>query len=53
MKKKKSRVGMKISKMRHEGVPQEESVGAAMGMDKEGRIGKRGGYRRGRKKVRK
>jgi hypothetical protein len=48
--KKKSRVGMKISKLRHEGgVSQDQAVGEAMGMERAGRIGKRGGYRRVRK----
>jgi hypothetical protein len=51
--KKKSRVGMKISKLRHEGVKQDQAVGEAMGMESEGRIGKRGGYRRGKRKARK
>ena len=53
MKKKKSRVGMKISKLRNEGVAQDQAVGESMGMEKEGRIGKRGGYRRGKRKARK
>jgi hypothetical protein len=48
--KKKSRVSMKISKLRHEGgVSQDQAVGEAMGMERSGRIGKRGGYRRVRK----
>jgi hypothetical protein len=51
--KKKSRVGMKISKLRHEGIPEKQAVGEAMGMADEGRIGKRGGYRRGKRKARK
>ena len=51
--KKKSRVGMKISKLRHEGVKQDQAVGEAMGMESEGRIGKRGGYRRAKRSRRK
>lgn len=44
------RIGRKISKLRHEGVPQREAVGKAMGMARAGRIGPKGGYKRvGRK----
>jgi hypothetical protein len=52
--KKKSRVGMKISKLRHEGgVSQDQAVGEAMGMERAGRLTKRGGYRRVKRSGRK
>jgi hypothetical protein len=43
------RIGRKISKLRHEGVPQREAVGKAMGMARANRITKTGGYRRVKK----
>lgn len=42
-----SRIPAKISKLRHEGVPQKQAVGMAHGMARAGRLGPKGGYRRG------
>jgi hypothetical protein len=45
------RIGEKISYLRHEGVPQKEAVGQAMGMERSGRLGRHGVYHRvGRKR---
>jgi hypothetical protein len=50
--KKKSRVSMKISKLRHEGEPQDQAVATALNMERSGRLTKRGGYRRVKRKAR-
>jgi hypothetical protein len=48
------RVSEKISYLRHEGVPQEQAVGEAFGMERSGRLGRHGKYRhKGRKRPRK
>lgn len=53
MKKKRSPVSRKISKLRHEGEPEDKAVATALNMERKGRLTKRGGYRRvGRKKRR-
>jgi len=46
------RISRKISKLRHEGKPQREAIGMAMGMARKNRITKSGGYRRIAKKGR-
>jgi len=49
------RISKKISKLRHEGVRQDQAVGMAMGMARKNRITKGGGYRkvkRAKKRVR-
>jgi hypothetical protein len=46
----KSPIRIKISKLRREGVPGEAVVGEAEGMADEGRLTKRGGYHRGKRK---
>lgn len=51
-----SRIGKKIRKLRHEGVPQRQAVGEAMGIARANRITESGGYRkvkRSRRKVHK
>jgi hypothetical protein len=51
--KKESAVGKKISKLRHEEVPEDQAVAEALNMKREGRLTESGGYRRsGRKKKR-
>lgn len=53
MPKARDRVGKKISHlMKKEGMPQKQAVAAALNMEREGRIGPRGGYRRKAKKGR-
>ena len=42
--KKKSRVGYKISKLVKEGKPHNQAVAIALNMEKNGRLGPRGGY---------
>jgi len=50
-KKKRTPEGMKISKLRHEGVSEKQAVAEALNMKRAGRLTKRGGYRRvGRKR---
>jgi hypothetical protein len=44
-KRNKGLVSKKISVLRHEGVPQEQTVATAINMGKAGRITKSGGYR--------
>ena len=39
-------VGKKISKLRHEGVKQDQAVAMALNMKRRGRLTKSGGYRR-------
>jgi hypothetical protein len=39
-------VSRKISKLAHEGKPQDQAVAMALNMKREGRLGPRGGYRR-------
>jgi hypothetical protein len=46
---KNKRIGEKISLLRHEGVPQQEAIGEAEGMEKSGRLGRHGKYRRAKK----
>lgn len=41
-----SRVSAKISKLVHEGVPQKQAVAEALSMERAGRLGPHGGYRR-------
>lgn len=41
-----SQISSKISKLRHEGKPQEQAVATALSMARAGRLGPRGGYRR-------
>lgn len=43
------RISEKISFLRHEGVPQREAVGEAEGMEKSGRLGRHGKYRKAKK----
>jgi hypothetical protein len=50
------RVSEKIEYLRHEGVPQEQAVGEAYGMERSGRLRRHGKYvhkRKGRKSRRK
>ena len=48
-----NRVSKKISKLRHEGMPRDQSVAMALNMKREGRLTPSGGYRRvGRKRKR-
>lgn len=42
-------VSAKISKLRHEGKPQDQAVAMALNMKREGRLTKGGGYRRVKK----
>lgn len=52
-KKKRTRVGKKISKLMHEDVPQKQAIAEALSMQRAGRLTAEGGYRRvGRKKKR-
>lgn len=52
-KKKRTPVGKKISKLMHEGVPQQQAIAESMSMKRAGRLTPEGGYRRvGRKKKR-
>jgi len=44
------RVSEKIRYLRHEGVPEKQAVGEAMGMERSGRLGRHGKYRRARRK---
>ena len=46
-----SAAGKKISKLRHEGKPQAQAVATAMSMKRAGRLTKRGGYRRVKRKT--
>jgi hypothetical protein len=47
------RVSEKIRYLRHEGVPQDQAVGEAEGMERFGRLGRHGKYhRKGRRKGR-
>ena len=41
-----SPVSHKISKLRHEAVPQEQAVATALSMKRAHRLGRKGGYRR-------
>ena len=41
-------VSQKISKLVREGKPQKQAVAMALNMKREGRLGSRGGYQRGR-----
>lgn len=50
MKRKRNSVSKKISKLRHEGVPEKQSVAMALRMKRTHRLTKRGGYRRVRRK---
>lgn len=43
-------IGKKIQELRHEGVPEKQAVGAAYGMEREGRLTSEGGYIRAHKK---
>lgn len=43
------RVSAKIAHLRREGKTVKEAAGAAYGMERSGRLGPRGGYKRGRK----
>lgn len=43
------RVGKKISKLRHEGKPEDVSVAMALNMERAGRLTKSGGYIKGKK----
>jgi hypothetical protein len=52
-KKKRSPVSIKIGKLMNEGKDQREAAGEAYGMEREGRLTKRGGYRRAGRKKRK
>lgn len=45
-----SAIGKKISFLRHEGKPQKQAVGEAMGMARAGRLTSEGGYIRAKKK---
>ena len=47
---KRTRVGKKISKLRHEGVPEDQAVAESMSMDRAGRLTKAGGYIRSKKR---
>ena len=44
------RVGDKIRKLRGEGKPEKQSVAIALNLEREGRIGPRGGLKRKRKR---
>jgi hypothetical protein len=48
----KSAIGKKISKLRHEGKPEKQSVAIALNMLRSGRLTKEGGYIRSKKKSR-
>lgn len=47
---KRDAVGKKISKLRHEDVPQDQAVAEALSMEREGRLTKSGGYIRSKRK---
>jgi hypothetical protein len=52
MAKKRNRVSKKISILRHEDVPQKQAVAMALNMQREGRLGPEGQYKRvGRKRL--
>jgi hypothetical protein len=52
MRKKRDRVSKKISILRHEDVPQKQAVAMALNMQREGRLGPEGQYKRvGRKRA--
>lgn len=44
------RVSEKIRLLRHEGVPEDQAVGEAEGMERSGRFGRHGKYRRAKRK---
>jgi hypothetical protein len=48
--KKRDAVSKKISKLRHENVPEDQSVAMALNMSRKGRLTKEGGYKRVGKK---
>lgn len=45
----KNAVSKKISKLRHEGIKQDQAVAMALNMKREGRLTKSGGYKRKKK----
>jgi hypothetical protein len=49
VRKKQSRVSKKISILRHEGIPERQSVAMALQMNRDKRLTKSGGYRRVKK----
>ncbi len=44
------RVSAKISHLREEGVPEKKAVATALNMERAGRLGPKGGYKRGKKR---
>jgi hypothetical protein len=42
-------VGKKISKLKDEGESDDQSIATALNMKRKGRLGKRGGYKRGKR----
>ena len=51
--KKRDKVSKKISVLRREGVPQEQSVATALNMERKGRLTEGGGYKRVHRKSKK
>jgi hypothetical protein len=47
--KKRTAVSRKISKLRHEGVPERQAVAESLSMERAGKLTKGGGYRRSKK----
>lgn len=45
------RVSAKVSKLMHEGKPQKQAVAMSMSMERAGRLGEKGGYKRKKKGV--
>lgn len=44
-----ARIGKKISKLMHEGKPQDQAIAISLAMERAGRLTKSGGYRRVKK----
>ena len=53
MAKKSSRVSKKISHLRKEGVPEKQAVAEALSMERKGRLGPKGEYKRVKKRKKK
>lgn len=47
---KQKRVGARIKKLKSEGVPQKQAVAESLNEERAGKLGKRGGYKRGKKR---
>jgi hypothetical protein len=49
MSEKNKRVSEKVSFLRHEGVPQDQAVAESLSMERSGRLGRHGKYRKAKK----